>query len=124
MRFSPEEIRVAPGTTVVFVNADPMEHNVVQTTPAGLTARDYEGFRSPVLAPGEEFRYTFEDEGDFPILCDVGGHFLAGMVGSVTVTGDLEACRRSGGRIARSRSRVLHHAGRSVHRFAAGGASD
>lgn len=90
MRFGPEEIRIAPGTTVVFVNADPMEHNVVQTTVAGLAAREPEGFRSPVLRPGETFRYTFHEEGAYPILCDVGGHHLAGMVGSVIVTVDAD----------------------------------
>lgn len=90
MRFVPEEIRIAPGTTVVFVNADPMEHNVVQTTVAGLAAREPEGFRSPSLRPRETFRYTFTEEGIFPILCDIGGHHLAGMVGNVIVTADVE----------------------------------
>lgn len=90
MRFIPEEIRIAPGTTVVFVNTDSMEHNVVQTSVERLKAREPEGFRSPSLRPGETFRYTFDKEGTFPILCDVGGHYLAGMVGMVIVTADAE----------------------------------
>jgi len=90
MQFNPKEVRVAPGTTVVFVNRDPVNHNVVNATPATL-GKQPERFRSPELLPGKEFRFTFNEEGVFDVLCDVGGHYLAGMTARIVVTKDAAA---------------------------------
>lgn len=87
MQFVPKDIRIAPGTTVVFRNTDPVEHNVVHATAATL-GKEKEDFRSPELKPGDEWRLTFADEGTWDILCDIGGHYLAGMVGQIVVTKD------------------------------------
>src|SRR5690625_4095758 len=46
MMFSPKVAHVAPGTTVVWRNVDPVEHNVVQATAATL-GKGPEEFRSP-----------------------------------------------------------------------------
>lgn len=95
MQFSPKVAHVAPGTTVVWRNADPVEHNVVQATAATL-GKAKEDFRSPELKPGEEFRWTFTEEGTVDYLCDTGGHYLAGMVGQIVVTKDAEAATAGG----------------------------
>lgn len=87
MQFGPQEVRIAPGTTVVFVNEDPVEHNVVHATPATL-GRAPEKFRSPELKRGQRWTWTFAEEGTYDILCDIGGHYLAGMVGKIVVTKD------------------------------------
>ncbi len=87
MQFQPREVRVAPGTTVVFVNRDPVNHNVVNATPATL-GKASELFRSPELLPGQEFHFTFAAEGTYDVLCDTGGHYLAGMTARVVVTRD------------------------------------
>lgn len=90
MQFTPKVATIAPGTTVVWRNTDPVEHNVVQATAATL-GKAKEDFRSPTLQPGEEFRWTFTEEGVVDYLCDIGGHYLAGMVGQIIVTKDAAA---------------------------------
>lgn len=87
MQFGPKEVRIAPGTTVIFTNQDPVEHNVVNATAATL-GKAPELFRSPELRPGESWQWTFTEEGTYDILCDIGGHYLAGMVGKIIVTAD------------------------------------
>lgn len=88
LRFGPDEIRVAPGTTIRFVNKDAMVHNVVHARPETL-GKEPELFRSPELAPGAGWTLTLTEEGTYPILCDIAGHYLAGMVGTITVTSEL-----------------------------------
>lgn len=83
-RFTPDEIRVKTGQKVVFKNDDVIQHNVVQTTvDKGLTGPF--GFESPRLAAGESWEFTFNERGEYPILCNVDGHHLAGMVAKVIV---------------------------------------
>ena len=50
MRFTPAEIHVTPGTTIRFVNRDPITHNVVNARPETL-GRERELFRSPRSSP-------------------------------------------------------------------------
>lgn len=73
------------GTVVRFVNEGPSYHNVSQVAPEEA----YSGrglFRSPDLAPGESWAYTFETPGLYPIICDFGAHYLLGMVAEIEVT--------------------------------------
>lgn len=85
MRFEPSRIQIKPGTTIRFINTDPMLHNVVQARPETL-GKAPEAFRSPQLPPGESWSITLTEEGVYDILCDIAGHFLAGMVGQIVVT--------------------------------------
>lgn len=85
MRFTTARLTVTAGTTVVFVNRDPFQHRVMQSSAADLEARE-PAFVSPLLESGQAWAYTFAQPGTYPILCDVGGHHLAGMVGEVVVT--------------------------------------
>ena len=83
-RFDPAEIRVKAGQKVIFKNDDVIQHNVVQATvDKGLTGPF--GFESPRLAAGESWEFTFNERGEYPILCNVDGHHLAGMTAKVIV---------------------------------------
>ena len=91
-KFEPAHITVAPGTRVRFVNEDPTPHNVVQGTVADVGRKDHTPlFESPELQEGQSWEYVFDTEGEFAYVCTVAGHYLMGMVGSVTVTADSEA---------------------------------
>lgn len=90
MRFVPEQLEIAAGDTVVWVNDGAMphtstnkpgtagvpEHNVL---PDGAAPWD-----SGLLDPGETFRRVFTVPGDYAYLCFL--HEAAGMVGGITVT--------------------------------------
>lgn len=60
--FQPKALKVAPGTTLVFVNQGQAPHTV--TDPQGR-------FDSGVLAPGAEFRYTFTEPGTYALYCRI-----------------------------------------------------
>lgn len=71
--FTPADLRVAPGTSVTFVNDDDIPHTVVSD--------DRTTFRSPVLDTGQSFSYTFKAKGSFGYFCSIHPH----MTGRVTV---------------------------------------
>ncbi len=60
--FTPSEITVAPGTTVTWVNNEPMPHTVVDLN---------KGFRSKTLVKDATFSFTFTTAGDFSYLCSI-----------------------------------------------------
>lgn len=68
--FSPANVTVEPGTTVVWTNVDIVDHTVTS---------DY--FTSDVLNPGDSYSFTFEDEGEFDYFCTLHPQ----MKGKVTV---------------------------------------
>ena len=68
--FTPKEITVAPGTTVVWVNHDETPHTVA--------ASDH-GFVSKALDTGDRYEHTFADEGDVAYFCTVHP-FMTGVV--------------------------------------------
>lgn len=70
--FSPAELTVEVGTTVVWTNKDPADHTV--------TAADG-SFDSDVLAPGADYRRLFDAPGTFSYQCDLH----PGMTGQVKV---------------------------------------
>src|SRR5690625_3608634 len=83
-RFDPAEIRVQTGQKIIFQNDDMIQHNVVQATvEQGLTG-PY-GFESPRINAGESWEYTFNEAGEYPIICNVDAHHLAGMTATVIV---------------------------------------
>jgi len=74
--FDPKDLQIEAGTTVVWKNTQG-RHTV--------TADDA-SFESPILAPGEEFKYTFDHPGAVKYFCNL--HGAAGgqkMAGTVTV---------------------------------------
>jgi plastocyanin len=68
--YAPQEITVAPGTTVVWNNRDETPHTV--TDKGGELA-------SPGLDTGDRYEHTFRSEGDYPYYCAVHP-FMTGTV--------------------------------------------
>ena len=60
IKYGVEEIVIAPGTTVVWRNRDPIQHSVVS---------DQEGFDSSLIDPETSFALTFSDIGEYPFHC-------------------------------------------------------
>jgi plastocyanin len=60
--FIPNEITVAPGTTVTWVNNETMPHTVVDLN---------KGFRSKTLVKDAKFSFTFTTAGDYDYLCSI-----------------------------------------------------
>lgn len=94
--YSPKEVVIPPGTTVRWVNNESfaMPHDVVQGTSDELRAfldGNFEPlFQSPVLNPGDFWEYTFTEEGEYAYGCTQLMHFMAGMVGTITVKAGAE----------------------------------
>ena len=61
--FVPAEVRVAPGTTVTWVNCEP------ETIDAHTSTADGGAWDSGLLAPDETFSRTFGEAGAFPYHC-------------------------------------------------------
>lgn len=70
--FQPQEITVAPGTTVVWINRDESPHNVRESAKI---------FRSKVLDTGDSFSFVFEKPGDYAYHCTLHPQ----MIGTVHV---------------------------------------
>ena len=68
--FTPKEVTVAPGTTVVWINHDETPHTV--------SATDH-SFVSKALDTDDRYEHTFADEGDIPYFCTVHP-FMTGVV--------------------------------------------
>jgi plastocyanin len=62
--FTPQEVRVAPGGKVTWVNCDASD------SPAHTSSADAGAWASPLLQPGATFTHTFADEGVFPYHCE------------------------------------------------------
>jgi len=59
-KYAPEDLVVAPGTTVRWVNQDEETHTVTSTT---------EAFKSGGLNLGDEYTHTFAAPGVYPYTC-------------------------------------------------------
>jgi plastocyanin len=70
--YGPNNVTVAPGTTIVWINHDETPHTV--------TSSD-KSFASKGMDTGDKFEHTFAAEGDFTYICTV--HPL--MTGTVHV---------------------------------------
>jgi plastocyanin len=72
-RFSPAQLTIAVGETVVVSNADSDHH----------TFTDSPTFDSGDVAPGAAYSYRFTTAGTYDFVCTY--HSGAGMKGSITV---------------------------------------
>jgi plastocyanin len=61
--FIPQELTVAAGTTVEWVNRDDIPHTVVSD--------DKKTFKSKALDTDEKFSYTFTKPGTYPYFCSI-----------------------------------------------------
>jgi plastocyanin len=64
-RFDQAELRIAPGTTVVFDNTDPFAHTITSTRASPTQ------FDSGELSEDERFEFTFEEPGRYPYFCRI-----------------------------------------------------
>jgi plastocyanin len=72
--FSPAQLEVKPGTTVIWKNRDDIPHSVVATG---------KQFRSPALDTDETFSFAFTAPGTYEYFCGLHPH----MHGVVVVAG-------------------------------------
>ncbi len=61
MKFQPEELTVAPGDVVVWVNKDLVAHTATSSE-AGV-------FDSKLIAPDKSWKFTLRKKGDFAYVC-------------------------------------------------------
>jgi len=69
--FTPNELTIAPGTTVKWVNHDDIPHTVVS---------DDKAFKSKVLDTDEQFTYTFSKPGTYGYFCSIHPKMTAKVV--------------------------------------------
>jgi plastocyanin len=70
--FIPDELDVAVGTTVTWMNTDSISHT---------STSNAAGWNSGIVAPGGQFAFAFQTAGTFPYHCTIH----PGMVGTVVV---------------------------------------
>ena len=70
--YVPDELNIAPGTTVTWMNADSTTHT---------STSDAAGWNSGNIAPGGQFSFAFQTAGTFQYHCAIH----PGMVGIVVV---------------------------------------
>ena len=70
--FTPNELTIAPGTTVKWVNHDDIPHLVAEKALA---------FKSQALDTNDSFSFTFTKPGDVGYFCVLHPH----MIGKITV---------------------------------------
>jgi plastocyanin len=75
--FEPDQLTVAPGTTVTWVNDGEEPHT---------STADDGTWDSGTLQPGESFSFTFDDPGDYSYLCEIHPN----MTATITVSEDGE----------------------------------
>jgi plastocyanin len=76
-KFSPAEISIPAGTTVVWTNKDAAKHDVVA---------DDNSFESPTLDKGQSFSRKFDTPGTINYYCKFHGSPGQGMIGKLTIT--------------------------------------
>jgi len=94
--FDPSSFTIPAGETITLnlTNSGAVEHEFV-IMKFGTTVGDDFGdedeeniYWEVEVAPGESTTVTFtapSDAGDYQVVCGIEGHFMAGMVGSLTV---------------------------------------
>ncbi len=69
--FTPQELTVAPGTTVTWVNGDDIPHTVAATNKA---------FRSKVMDTEQQFSFTFTAPGTYEYFCSLHPHMKGKVI--------------------------------------------
>ncbi len=64
-RFDNVELRVAPGTTVTFVNTDPFAHTITSRDDSTIA------FDSGEIGQDETFEFTFDEPGEYAYFCRI-----------------------------------------------------
>ena len=69
--FNPQELTIAVGTTVKFVNHDDIPHTVVDKN---------KGFRSKALDTDDSFSFTFANAGTYDYFCGLHPHMQGKII--------------------------------------------
>jgi plastocyanin len=69
--FMPQDITVAPGTTVTWVNQDDIPHTVASTTDL---------FKSKALDTDDKFSFTFDKPGTYEYYCSIHPKMTANII--------------------------------------------
>ena len=69
--FTPQEITVAAGTKVTWVNRDDIPHTVVSTT---------EVFKSKALDTDDQYSFTFDKAGTYEYFCSIHPKMTAKVI--------------------------------------------
>ena len=88
LQFVPESITVEAGTTIVWINKDPVDHDVTSgTAVTGRQTRDMEKtkfpdgrFHSQLFGQGEQFSVTLEEKGEYAYYCDAHPFMLGSIM--------------------------------------------
>lgn len=79
--FDPVVISIAVGTSVHWVNADDVAHNVTSNPGTlGCDPSSTENFDSGTINPGQTFDYTFNTRGSFSYHCEIHGCMMYGTI--------------------------------------------
>lgn len=78
LRFVPEAVTADVGQPVLFVNADSVEHTVIEDV--GATSGKNTAVDSARIAPGETFTFTPTKEGVVPFVCTLHPTVMKGQV--------------------------------------------
>jgi plastocyanin len=69
--FTPAELTVKPGTTVIFENHDDIPH---------LVLADDGSYRSKALDTNDSFSFTFDKPGEYPYYCGIHPHMKGKII--------------------------------------------
>ncbi|MEZ4506523.1 MAG: plastocyanin/azurin family copper-binding protein [Thermomicrobiales bacterium] len=64
LKFTPPEIDIEAGTTVIWENRDVVSHTVTHKAKV-----EDQLFASPYIEPGKSFSFTFDKPGTYPVFC-------------------------------------------------------
>jgi len=81
-QFRQQEVTVAAGTQVRWVNAGQTDHDV---QPVDLGA--VWGIGQTAFPPGAEYSFVFSEPGEYPYYCSLHGTETVGMIGTIVVDG-------------------------------------
>jgi plastocyanin len=77
--FRPEELTVAPGTEVVWINKGRNDHDVLPVDEGDF------GVEAEQFGPDATYRHRFTEPGEYAYYCSLHGTTTKGMVGKVIV---------------------------------------
>ena len=78
--FTPQYVKVSPGTKIVFDNKGRTAHNVIPSVDD-----QFEAIAVDDLQPGDQATLVLEGAGEYPYYCSLHGTKTKGMIGAITV---------------------------------------
>jgi plastocyanin len=79
--FIPEVILIAAGTSIHWVNADDIPHNVTSNPGTlGCDPSSSENFDSGTVESGGTYDHTFNTPGSFSYHCEIHGCLMSGII--------------------------------------------